>query len=152
MLTQSPLNLFKMAQEKGVALGSFNVFNVEMFQAVVRAAEKKRCPIIIATGEVDIQYFPPEVAMALVDVMVRKSDLPMIMHLDHCTSVELAERCLKGGYSSIMIDGSSLPYEKNVEMTRSVVQMARWFGVPVEGELGVILGTREYFESTRNDV
>jgi len=148
MLYFSPLELILKAKQKKVALGSFNVFNNEMFHAVTIAALKKKSPVIIATGEVDIQYFPPELAVSLMKIYSKKFDIPFLLHLDHCTQVELAEKCLRCGYSSIMFDGSQLPYEENVEKTRSVVKIAQWFGVPVEGELGVILGTREFFEST----
>ncbi|WP_367355523.1 ketose-bisphosphate aldolase [Atribacter sp.] len=147
MLYFSPLELILKAKQKKVALGSFNVFNIEMFHAVTIAASKKKSPVIIATGEVDIQYFPPEFAVSLMKIYSKKFDIPFILHLDHCTQVELAEKCLRCGYSSIMFDGSQLPYEENVEKTRSVVKIAQWFGVPVEGELGVILGTHEFFES-----
>jgi len=147
MLYYSPLELILQAKQKKVALGSFNVFNIEMFQAVTEAATKKKSPVIIATGEVDIQYFPPELAVSLMKFYAKKLDIPFILHLDHCTQVELVEKCLRCGYSSIMFDGSQLPYEENVEKTRSVVKIAQWFGVPVEGELGVILGTHEFLES-----
>ncbi len=150
MFSFSPFQIILKAKQQKVAIGSFNVFNIEMFQAIIQAAENKRSPAIIATGEVDIQYFPPELAVSIMNIYAKNSDLPFILHLDHCTNIELAERCLKCGYSSIMFDGSQLPYEQNIDETRAVVQMAKWFGVPVEGELGVILGTKEYFNTTNN--
>jgi len=115
MFSFSPFHLISQAKQRKVALGSFNVFNIEMFQAVVKAAERKKSPVIIATGEVDIQYFPPELAVSVMKVYAKKTDIPFILHLDHCTQIQLAEKCLQCGYSSIMFDGSQLPYEQNVD-------------------------------------
>ena len=93
-----------------------------MFHAVTIAASKKNLQLLLPRGS-GHSVFSPEFAVSLMKIYSKKFDIPFILHLNHCTQVELAEKCLRYGYSSIMFDGSQLPYEENVEKTRSVVKL-----------------------------
>ena len=138
MVVKSALNFLEAANRKRCALGAFNVFNVELVQATISAAAMRKATVILATEEHDLQYCPPELLSEIVFRIAGGVDTPVILHLDHCTDIALVERCLKAGYASVMFDGSRLPLEDNIAKTKTVVEMARYYAVPVEGELGVI--------------
>lgn len=143
MIVKSAMNLLWSARRKHCALGAFNVFNVELVQATVAAAAARNASVILATEEHDLQYCPPEIMAEIVSRAASGAKTSVILHLDHCTDIELVARCLEAGYVSVMFDGSRLPLEENIAQTRTVVEMARSYGVPVEGELGVILKARD---------
>jgi tagatose 1,6-diphosphate aldolase GatY/KbaY len=133
--------MLKSAQTGGYAVGAFNVENLEMIQAVISAAEKENSPVIIQTTPGTLNYAPPEAFAGAVRALAEESAVPVALHLDHGNSFELAARCAKAGYSSIMIDGSILPFEENVSLSESVVKEVA--PLPVEAELGTVGGKED---------
>ena len=129
------------AQAGGYAVGAFNAENLEMIQAIVAAAEKAHSPVIIQTTPGTLGYAPPEAFAGAACALARAAQVPVAVHLDHGNSFELAKRCKEAGYTSLMIDGSLLPFEENVALTRSVVEMAG--DIPVEAELGTVGGKED---------
>ena len=134
-------DMLEAAQAGGYAVGAFNVENLEMIQAVIAAAEKENSPVIIQTTPGTLNYAPPEAFAGAVRALAEKAAVPIAMHLDHGNSFELAQRCAKAGYSSIMIDGSLLPFEENIALSESVVKEVS--PLPVEAELGTVGGKED---------
>ncbi len=129
------------AQRGGYALGAFNVENMEMAQAVIAAAEHMRAPVIVQTTSGTLKYAPPSVFAGMIARMAKDASVPVALHLDHGSSYELALACVAEGYTSVMIDGSTLPYEDNVALSRRVVDAAG--DIPVEAELGTVGGKED---------
>lgn len=134
----SPRELFREAEEKKVAIGAFNTSNMEVTQAIIAGAEKLRIPIIIATTPKAIAYAGLSELFAIVKTAINEAKVPVTIHLDHGTDIELVKKCLKIGYRSVMFDGSRLSFEENVATTKKVVDLAQHFGAFVEGEIGII--------------
>ncbi len=137
--------MMRKAQAGGYAIGAFNAENMEMVQAILAAAEAEGAPVIIQTTPGTLKYAGPKCFAGLVSRMARDAKIPAALHLDHGNSYELAEECAREGYTSLMIDGSKLPYEGNVGITRRVVAMA--CGLPVEAELGTVGGKEDGMEA-----
>ena len=137
--------MLKMAQAGGYAVGAFNAENLEMVQAVIAAAEAENAPVMIQTTPGTLKYAGPKCFAGLVSRFARDASVPVALHLDHGNSYELAEECAREGYTSLMIDGSKLPYEENIALTRRVVAMA--CGLPVEAELGTVGGKEDGMEA-----
>ncbi|MBQ3278467.1 MAG: class II fructose-bisphosphate aldolase [Clostridia bacterium] len=133
------------AQQGAYAIGAFNAENMEMVQAIIAAAEAERAPVMIQTTPGTLKYAGPACFAGLVSRLARDAAVPVALHLDHGSSYELAEQCAREGYTSLMIDGSKLPYEENVALTRRVVGMA--CGLPVEAELGTVGGKEDGMEA-----
>jgi tagatose 1,6-diphosphate aldolase GatY/KbaY len=134
-------SLLQNAQAGEYAVGAFNVENLEMAQGVVAAAERMGAPVIVQTTPGTLRYAPPEAFAGMVRALAEAAVVPVALHLDHGHAFELAERAVAAGYTSIMIDGSTLPYEQNLALTRRVVSMAT--GLPVEAELGTVGGKED---------
>lgn len=131
------------AQKGGYAVGAFNVENMEMAQAVVEAAEELRAPVIVQTTPGTLKYAEPDLYLANVSTLAARARVPVAMHLDHGNSYALCVRALRAGYTSIMIDGSKLPLDENIALTRQVVELCDPAGVPVEGEIGRVGGKED---------
>ncbi len=131
------------AQRQGYAIGAFNIENMEMAQAVISAAEELCSPVIVQTTPGTLKYAPPELYFANVAALAKAASVPVVMHLDHGSSFDLALRAFRAGYTSIMIDGSHSPFEENIALTRSVVAACHAGGVPVEAELGKVGGKED---------
>ena len=131
------------ARAGGYAVGAFNFENMEMALAIVSAAEECRAPVILQTTPSTLKYGTPEVMCAIAKAAAAAVSVPVACHLDHGNSVELAGRCLAAGYSSLMIDGSKMPFGGNVAVTTQGVAFASGAGVPVEAELGMIGGKED---------
>lgn len=144
-------NLLLDAQTNGYAIGAFNVENMEMIQAVVSAAERKKSPVIMQTTPSTLKYANVAFFYANAKVAAEKASVPVAIHLDHGNSFSLAMRTLREGYTSIMIDGSPLPFEENVALTKSVVDACHPAGVPVEAELGRVGGKEDDLVGGEND-
>ena len=137
--------IMEKAQAGGYAIGAFNAEKMEMVQAIIAAAEAENAPVIIQTTPGTLKYAGPECFAGLVSRLAREAKVPAALHLDHGNSFELAERCAKEGYTSLMIDGSKLPFAENIEITRRVVAMAA--ELPVEAELGTVGGKEDGMEA-----
>lgn len=131
------------AQKNHYAVGAFNVENMEMAQAVIAAAEAQNAPVMIQTTPGTLKYATPATYHDIVASIAAKSKAPVCIHLDHGDSYDLAARCLMAGYTSIMIDGSRLSFEENIDVSRRVVALAALNGVPVEAELGKVGGKED---------
>lgn len=134
------------AQKNGYAVGAFNVENMEMVQAVVAAAEELHSPVIMQTTPSTVKYADVDYFYANVKTAAEKASVPVVMHLDHGNSFELAMRAYRAGYTSIMIDGSHETFEDNIAVTKAVVDACHPGGVPVEAELGKVGGKEDDLE------
>ena len=131
------------AQKGGYAVGAFNAENMEMVKAIIRAAEELKAPVMIQTTPSTVKYASLEMFVAMVAAEARNASVPVCLHLDHGSSFELAVRAVKEGYTSVMIDGSKLPFEENIDVTSRVVSVAHPNGIPVEAELGKVGGKED---------
>lgn len=139
----NPINFIKKAQQKGVAIPAFNVHNMETIQAVIEGAAEERSPVIIQTTPGTLKHAGiPDIA-ATVKAESELYNIPIALHVDHCTSFETIIRCIRYGYTSVMIDGAHLPYEENVALVRKVVEISHFANISVEAELGKIGGTED---------
>jgi fructose-bisphosphate aldolase class II len=128
-----------IATAKGYAVGAFNINNMEILQAIIEAATEEKSPVIIAASPSAIKYAGLEYITAMVKAAAKTTPVPMTLHLDHGKDVETATMCINGGFTSVMIDGSSHDYEENISMTKQVVKLAQPKGVSVEAELGKLV-------------
>lgn len=139
----STKEMFKKAYEGGYAIGAFNVNNMEIIQAIVEAANELKSPVILQVSSGARKYANPTYLTKLVEAAVLESDIPIALHLDHGDTFELCKQCIDSGFTSVMIDGSHLPYEENIALTRKVVEYAHAHNVTVEGELGQLAGVED---------
>ncbi|HDP36688.1 MAG TPA: class II fructose-1,6-bisphosphate aldolase [Candidatus Atribacteria bacterium] len=130
--------MLKEAQKGRYAIGAFNANNMEIIQAIVETAEEEKAPVILQASQGAIKYAGLESIVAMVKVMAEKVKIPVALHLDHGTDYYQNIKCLRAGFTSLMFDGSKLPFDENVEMTKKVVEMAHACDIPVEAELGQI--------------
>lgn len=131
------------AQSNGYAVGAFNVENMEMVMAVVSAAEELKSPVIMQTTPSTVKYADFDYFYANAKVAAEKASVPVAIHLDHGNSFELAMKAYRTGYTSIMIDGSHYTFEKNIDLTKSVVDVCKSENIPVEAELGKVGGKED---------
>lgn len=139
----STKEMFEKAYKGGYAIGAFNVNNMEIVQAIVEAANELKSPVILQASKGARNYANPVYLRKLVEAAVETSDIPIALHLDHGDTFELCKECIDAGFTSVMIDGSHLPYEENVALTKKVVEYAHAHGVTVEGELGQLAGVED---------
>ena len=135
--------MFEDAYKGGYAIGAFNVNNMEIIQGIVEAGKKLNAPLILQVSKGARAYANHTYLVKLVEAAVEESGLPIALHLDHGPDFETCKSCIDGGFTSVMIDGSSLPYEENVALTKKVVDYAHAHGVVVEGELGQLAGVED---------
>ncbi len=140
--------LFQKAVKGGYAIPAFNFNNLEQLQAIISACVETRSPVILQVSSGARKYANQTLLRYLAQGAVEYAKelgyaIPIVLHLDHGDSLELCKSCIEMGFSSVMIDGSHHPYEKNVELTRSVVEYAHKYDVTVEGELGVLAGIED---------
>lgn len=135
--------MFQKAYEGGYAIGAFNVNNMEIIQGITEAAKELNSPVILQVSAGARKYANHTYLTKLVEAAEAVTNLPIVLHLDHGDSFELCKECIDGGFTSVMIDGSHLPYEENVALTRRVVEYAHARGVVVEGELGRLAGIED---------
>ncbi len=135
--------MFEDAYKGGYAIGAFNVNNMEIIQGIVGAAKKLNAPVILQVSKGARAYANHRYLVKLVEAAVEETGLPIALHLDHGPDFETCKSCIDGGFTSVMIDGSSLPYEENVAVTKKVVEYAHAHGVVVEGELGTLAGVED---------
>lgn len=135
--------MFKKAYDGGYAIGAFNVNNMEIIQGITEAAQEVNAPLILQVSKGARAYANHTYLTKLVEAAIQETGLPIALHLDHGDSFEICKQCIDGGFTSVMFDGSSLPYEENIRITREVVEYAHAHGVVVEGELGTLAGVED---------
>lgn len=131
------------AQAGGYAVGAFNIENMEMVQAVIAAAEEQKSPVIMQTTPSTVKYASTDYFLANVKAAAENASVPVVMHLDHGSSFELAMKAYRSGYTSIMIDGSHGTFEENIAVSAKVVEAVHPGNVPVEAELGKVGGKED---------
>ena len=134
--------LFAKALKGKYALGAFNVNNMELLQAIVEACEEEKAPVMLQISKGARQYANPVYLKKLIEAAVSLSNIPIAVHLDHGDTFELCKECIDEGFTSVMIDASHEPFEKNVEITRKVVEYAHKHNCVVESELGHLVGAQ----------
>ena len=135
--------MFKKAYEGGYAIGAFNVNNMETIQGIVSAAKEENAPLILQVSSGARKYANPIYLRHLIEAAVEDTGLPIVMHLDHGDTFELCKDCIENGFTSVMIDASSHPFEENIKITKKVVEYAHDHGVVVEAELGKLAGIED---------
>ena len=146
----TPKEMFARAYREGYAIGAFNVNNMEIIQGIMQAGAEERSPLILQVSAGARKYAGQIYIMKLVEAALAESDLPVVVHLDHGPDFELCKACIDGGFSSVMIDGSHLPFEENIAVTKQVVEYAHDRGVWVEAELGRLAGVEEHVNSAQS--
>ncbi len=144
-------DLLVAARSGKYAVGAFNINNMEFLQAIVGASEEMRSPVIVAVSEGAIKYAGFKNIVGMVRLAASESSVPISLHLDHGKDMEIISKCIEGGFTSVMIDGSALPFEENIAVTKKVVEMASPMGVSVEGELGKLAGIEEAVSVAERD-
>ena len=143
--------MFKKAYEGGYAIGAFNVNNMEIIQGITEAAKEVNAPLILQVSAGARKYANHTYLMKLIEAAIEETGLPICVHLDHGDSFELCKSCIDGGFTSVMIDGSHLPFEENIKLTKQVVDYAHDKGVTVEGELGRLAGIEDDVNVSEED-
>jgi len=131
------------AQKRKYAVGAFTVWNMEYTQGVLEAAEELKSPVIIMFGPVETRYAGKnglEILSGVILSVIKYSKIPVVLHLDHSIEIELIRRAINSGFSSVMFDGSLLPYSENVRITKEVIALAHPKGISVEAEIGKVAG------------
>lgn len=134
----SSKQMILLAQEYGYGVGCFNTSNLEITKAIITAAEAQKSPVIISTSEKAIEYAGLETLAAIIKEEAEKSSVPVALHLDHGKSLEMIQKCLDVGYTSVMFDGSSFDFEANKNLTAKAAILAHSKNIPCEGELGAL--------------
>jgi fructose-bisphosphate aldolase class II len=142
-LVKNTKEILEIANKEYYAVGAFNVNNMEVVQAIIEAAFEERSPVIIEASEGAIKYAGADMLYAMVKTYAERFDIPVALHLDHGKHLEFVMQAIRNGFSSVMIDASSLPYEENVKMTAKVVEIAHAAGISVEAELGTLKGVED---------
>ena len=134
--------ILKLAESRAIAVGSFNTPNLESLEAVLKAAERLQLPVIVQHAQCHEGLTSLAVIGPIMVEMAKRATVPVCVHLDHGETLEYLQQALEIGFTSIMYDGSNLPYEENLENTRKAVALAAKYGASVEAELGS-MGRRE---------
>ncbi len=142
--------MFKKAYEGGYAIGAFNVNNMEIVQAITEAADELKSPIILQCSSGARKYAKHAYLVHLVKAALEETNIPIALHLDHGGDFEICKQCIDGGFTSVMIDGSSLSYEDNIAVSKKVADYAHERGVVVEAELGTLAGVEDQVEDFVN--
>ena len=133
--------MFRKAYDGGYAIGAFNVNNMEIVQGITEACAMEKAPVILQVSKGARAYASHTYLVKLVEAaLLDCPDIPIALHLDHGPDFETCKACIDGGFTSVMIDGSSKPFAENIELTKKVVAYAHDHGVVVEAELGTLAG------------
>ena len=143
--------MFKKSIDKKFAIGAFNINNMEFVQAITDAAAEENSPVILQTSSSAIKYARIPYLKKMVEASLEEHDIPLALHLDHGPDFETCKMCIDNGYTSVMIDGSKYDFEKNIELTKKVVDYAHERGVVVEAELGKLAGIEDEVNVAEND-
>ena len=136
--------MFEKAYNGGYAVGAFNVNNMEIVQGITEACREEKAPVILQVSKGARAYANHTYLVKLVEAAVQECpEIPIVLHLDHGPDFETCKACIDGGFTSVMIDASSKPFEENIEITKKVVEYAHDHGVVVEAELGTLAGIED---------
>lgn len=136
--------MFEKSMKEGFAVGAFNVNNMEIIQGITDAAAEANSPVILQVSSSAIKYARINYLRKMVEAAIEEyPNIPVALHLDHGPDFETAKMCVDNGFTSVMIDASKYDYEKNVELTKQVVEYAHAHGIPVEAELGTLAGIED---------
>lgn len=147
----SSKEIFKKAMQEGYAIGGFNVNNMEIIQGIIDGGKELNAPLILQFSEGARKYARHEFLSHLVKAATELVDLPIVLHLDHGEDFEICKKCIDGGFTSVMIDGSKHPFEENIKLTKQVVDYAHDKGVAVEAELGKLAGIEDNISVSEKD-
>ena len=139
------------AKSENYAVPAFNFENMEMAKGIIEACEEAKSPVIMQTTTSTLNYIPPEIAADIVKYYAKDTSVPIVLHLDHGASFEPSKRCIKAGYTSVMIDGSKMDFENNINVSKEVVDYAFEYDIPVECELGRVGGKEDENEVLDKD-
>jgi len=145
-----PKEMFDRAYKEGYAVGAFNVNNMEIIQGIIMAGEEEQSPLILQVSAGARKYAGQNYIIKLVEAALKETDLPIVLHLDHGQNFEICKDVIDAGFTSVMIDGSHLPFEENIALTKQVVEYAHDKGVWVEAELGRLAGVEDEVSSEEN--
>ena len=143
--------MFEKAYKGGYAIGAFNVNNMEIIQGITEAAKECNAPVILQVSKGARAYANRTYLVKLVEAAEIETGLPIALHLDHGDSFETCKSCIDDGFTSVMIDASSKPFEENIEITKKVVEYAHAHGVVVEAELGTLAGVEDEVKVSAED-
>ncbi|MBQ1909922.1 MAG: class II fructose-1,6-bisphosphate aldolase [Erysipelotrichaceae bacterium] len=143
--------MFEKAYNGGYAIGAFNVNNMEIIQGITEAAKECNAPVILQVSKGARAYANRTYLVKLVEAAVIETGLPIVLHLDHGDSFETCKSCIDDGFTSVMIDASSKPFEENIAITKQVVEYAHAHGVVVEAELGTLAGVEDEVSVSAED-
>ncbi len=144
--------MFKKAYDGGYAIGAFNVNNMEIVKGITEAAQEEKAPLILQVSKGARAYANHTYLVKLVEAAVIECpDIPIALHLDHGPDFETCKACIDGGFTSVMIDASSKPFEENIAITKKVVEYAHDHGVVVEAELGTLAGVEDDVKVSAED-
>ena len=144
--------MFEKAYKGGYAIGAFNVNNMEIVQGITEACAEEKAPVILQVSKGARAYANHNYLVKLVEAAIMcNPELPVALHLDHGPDFETCKSCIDGGFTSVMIDASSNPFEENVEITKKVVEYAHAHGVVVEAELGTLAGVEDDVKVSAED-
>lgn len=138
-----PKVMFEKAYKEGYAIGAFNVNNMEIIQGILMAAAEEKSPVILQVSAGARNYAGKNYIVKLIEAGVLDTDIPIVLHLDHGADFAICKTCIDDGFTSVMIDGSHLPFEENIALTKQVVDYAHAHGVWVEAELGRLAGVED---------
>ena len=139
----NPMKMLEQAREEGFCIGAFNIVDYLSIEAVVEAAEAKKAPVIIQTSSGTIKRFGIENIVEMTRMAAKDSAVPICLHLDHGTNVEVIKEAIHKGYNSVMIDASKYPFEENIAISKGIVEEAASVGGAVEGEIGIVGGVED---------
>lgn len=143
--------MFEEAYKGKYAIGAFNINNMEMIQAIVTAGKEENAPLILQVSAGARKYANPIYLKKLVEAAIEDTGLPICLHLDHGGDFDICKDCIDGGFTSVMIDGSHLPFDENIAVTKRVVEYAHDKGVVVEAELGQLAGVEDEVNVSADD-
>ncbi len=143
MAIENMTKMLSTARRQGFAIGAFNILDYISFKAVVDAGRELNSPVIIQTSVKTVQYWGFKTLVSWYRELAGPVSVPVAMHLDHCKDINLIRKCIQNGWTSVMIDASSLPFSENIKLTKQVLRMAHPAGVSVEAELGEIGGVED---------
>jgi ketose-bisphosphate aldolase len=143
MALESMSDMLLKARDKAYAVGAFNILDYNSMKAAVEAATELNAPVIVQTSVKTVKHWGFKTMMAWIRELCEDVPVPVAIHLDHCRDIDFIEKCIDAGWTSVMIDASSLPFEENLAASQRVFEMAHPHGISVEAELGEIGGVED---------